>query len=152
MGKANQGKWAEALVRKELDLLATSSHFAFEKLADAFGGFMRAAICDFLVLNSGHLTLLEVKEVEHKYRLPKANYATDQRARQKIWELAGGSAWVLIAFKELRVGRSLADAKMWRAVRTRTLPELGPGQGSWLFESEPLTLKEAMKLILENKA
>lgn len=152
MAHANRGKWAEGQVKEGLALLAKSSTFCYEKLADAYAGFMRAAITDFLVLDTGKIIILEVKEVDHEYRLPKGNFEVEQRNRQKMWALAGASPWILVAFKKLRGTGRLDNKKMWVAAKVTDLPDLGPGQGSWDFRElgTYMTRDEALAYIRAN--
>ena len=133
MTTANRGKVAEALVKKRLDGLAKSSNFAYYRPPDMRAGVRQVALSDFLYMRDGHLTLLEVKSVQHDYRLPHANFSPDQVARMRLWEAAGADTQVLIYHSELKVWRSLPasyfavrEGGSWdlRAIPTATLETL----------------------------
>lgn len=104
---ANRGKWAEGEVKKLLKKLEMAN-CASHRFPDAHAGSLATTPSDFLVCRAGKLTLLEVKEVQHDYRLPVKNFAPDQRARMRMWKLAGAQALVLVCFQPSRVWR-LAD-------------------------------------------
>lgn len=131
-----RGKTAEAKVKDKLVAMEshTCTHYRFP---DARAGSFTATPCDFMVMHSGQLTVLEVKEVNHAYRLPHKNFDLSQRARMKNWQLAGASAWVLIYFKP-------EDA--WRLIELdSTAIRTG---GSWDFSAWPLmSLATAMEHI-----
>lgn len=120
-----RGKTAERLVKKRLEALSQHQSWAFERLPDARAGSFKAALCDFLVQHNG-LTLLEVKEVDHAYRLPHGNFSVDQVARQRRWKMAGTEAVVLIYFKPI---------KAWR-IRDIDYFVTREG-GSWSFKDTP---------------
>lgn len=108
MSQANRGKTAESLVQRFLKDLSSKAHCSSFRLPDARAGSLVTAPADFLICRNGKLTLLEVKEVAHEYRLPQKNFALDQRARMKMWKLAGAQAFVLVCFQPSRLWR-LAD-------------------------------------------
>lgn len=128
-----RGKTAEAKVKDKLVAMEshTCTHYRFP---DARAGSFTATPCDFMVMHSGQLTVLEVKEVNHACRLPHKNFDLAQRARMKNWELAGAKAWVLIYFKPVA---------LWRLIPLDdTAVRLG---GSWDFTQWPLvTLEQAL--------
>lgn len=93
---ANRGKQAENLVKKHLEKLSLQSNTASYRLPDARAGSFMATLSDFLLVHKGTMYLLEVKEVQHDYRVPHGNYSTDQVARMRRFQLAGAEAHVLV--------------------------------------------------------
>lgn len=96
---ANRGKVAEGKVKKELELVCTLANADYEKITDAFssrGGASASRPGDFLAFQEGRAFLLEVKEVAHDFRLPRANFKVDQRARLMKRHYAGCHCYVLI--------------------------------------------------------
>lgn len=117
---ANRGKEAEALVKKRLEHLAKSANFVWYRPPDMRGGHRQEALADFMTLDSGVLTLIEVKQVQHDYRLPHSSVGVGQVARLRMWELAGASCYILVYHSTTR---------LWRAARAGYFSErLG---GSW---------------------
>jgi hypothetical protein len=99
-----RGKYAEGKVKAQLKGLESAS-FTHYRFPDARAGSFTVTPCDYMVCNSGKLTLLEVKEVDHKFRLPHANFSKDQVARMRNFESAGAAAWVLIYFTPMKLWR-----------------------------------------------
>ena len=93
----SRGKWAEGRVKAFLKGRESAS-FTHHRFPDARAGSMVTSPCDFMYMNSGVLTLLEVKEVQHTFRLPHKNFSPDQVARMRSWQAAGARAYVLIYF------------------------------------------------------
>ena len=90
-----------------------------------------------MFLHAGKLRLIEVKEVNHYFRLPHKNFSPDQVARMRNWQAAGASALVLIYFEPL---------KLWRILDVRNF--LVRTGGSWdLSGAITLTEKDAMEMI-----
>ena len=136
MSTANRGKYAEGQVKKWLGKI-NSSDFAYQKLPDTYAGFKSAALADFLLLHAGRVCLLEIKEVDHDFRLPKGNFSLDQIARQKLWALAGAKSKVLVYH---------STTKRYRLVDISWFNPLPAGTGSWdLREFEQYSLDEAMR-------
>jgi hypothetical protein len=105
-----RGKTAEKLVQALLDEWNTKCvNFAYTRLADsrAARGMVKAQISDYIVWHKEVSIPLEVKSIEHDYRLPKANL--DQLPNLKKVELAGAYPLVLVHFK-------LSD--VWRVAPT----------------------------------
>lgn len=95
-----RGKDAESEVRKLFDQWNEQhASFAFERLPDAraAGGRIKKQLSDYMVWNLPHNIPLEVKSLEHAFRLPKANL--DQLPRLKKVALAGAKPFVLVHFK-----------------------------------------------------
>lgn len=136
MSTANRGKAAEAAVKKYLKSL-DSVDTLYYRYPDMRAGFKAPAPCDFMVLRRGKLTLLEVKSVEHAYRLPHKNMSPDQVARMRMWEAAGAQSWVLIHFEG-----------GWRAETVGHF--LVREGGSWDFRNfgDPKPLKAVMEEIV----
>lgn len=107
MSTANRGKVAEGLVKKRLEHLARSSTFVWHRFADMRAGVRQVALADFMFVNDGRLSLLEVKEVAHDFRLPHGNFSADQVARMRMWDIAGCDAIVLIHHSTTRLWRRL---------------------------------------------
>jgi penicillin-binding protein-related factor A (putative recombinase) len=93
---ANRGKEAENLVKKRLEVLAKSANVAWHRPPDMRSGSFQPALCDFILLQEGQLTLIEVKQTAHDYRLPHGNLSTEQVGRMRVWEMAGARCYVLI--------------------------------------------------------
>jgi penicillin-binding protein-related factor A (putative recombinase) len=134
-----RGKYAEGLVKAYLKKLESVS-FTHYRFPDARAGSFTVTPCDFAILDYGKLTMLEVKQVEHSFRLPYANYSKDQCARMRNWESAGANAQVLIYF---------TPEKLWRYESVGFFLNREEGKGSWdLKELELITLDRAFKEIL----
>lgn len=103
----NRGKTAEKAVTKALNVLALRADTAFMRLPDAHSGSFKATVADYLIASLGKTTFLEVKEVEHEYRLPHKNFESDQVARLKRWQLAGCDAQVAVYHSTLGQWRFL---------------------------------------------
>lgn len=93
---ANRGKVAEKLVKKFLDKLSLNSNTASHRFPDARAGSFQATLADFVLVHKGTMYLLEVKEVQHAYRLPHGNLGLDQVARMRRFQLAGAEAHLLV--------------------------------------------------------
>lgn len=92
--------------------------------------------------------MLEVKEVDHAYRLPGKNFKQDQRARLAVWRNAGTNTRVLVAHMALKPSTGAQKlGLMWRAVPaawfgSEDIP-------SWDLGAHPLlTLDDAMEATL----
>jgi penicillin-binding protein-related factor A (putative recombinase) len=101
----NRGKRAEAIFKKHLTQMATVRGTTFYRLPDAHAGSYTATLADFLLLQSGKLSLLEVKSTLHEYRLPHGNFSTDQVGRQRLWQDAGAQSLVFIYHEALNLWR-----------------------------------------------
>lgn len=110
---ASRGKSAEATVSAVLSEIARQKRFAFDRLADARAGSRTAAIADFLCTLDGKMIFIEVKEVEHAYRLPHKNFDKDQVARMRRFKMAGATAIVVVHFKTIKLWRG-ADIDYFR--------------------------------------
>lgn len=128
MSAANRGKWAEGRVRAYLKTLELAN-CAFHRFPDAHAGSLATTPADFLVCRQGKLTLLEVKEVQHDFRLPYKNFALDQMARMRMWKAAGAQALVAVCFMPTQTWRILdveyfvqRDGASWDMRDTLTVP------------------------------
>lgn len=130
---ANRGKEAEDLVRAYLTKRSAKASTSFYRLPDARAGSRQATLADFLFFNKGTGYLLEVKQVDHEYRLPHNNFDTGQVARMRLFEQAGAVPIVLVYHTPI---------KLWRAnFVCRFIYREG---GSWdLRGQEAVTLDEA---------
>jgi hypothetical protein len=131
---ANRGKQAESAVRRYLEGLNTSRSAAFYRLPDAKAGSLQVTLSDFLLMLSGQIYLIEVKQVNHKFRLPHGNFDKAQVARQRIWREAGARSVAVIYHTPLN---------LWRGYNIdRFIAREG---GSWdLSDTEPDTLENIM--------
>lgn len=93
-----RGKWAEKEVSKALSTCARTD-LAFHRMPDARAGSMKATLADFLLLVRGTMILLEVKEVNHSFRIPHGNFDKDKVARMRRFQLAGARSIVVMYFK-----------------------------------------------------
>lgn len=94
-----RGKTAEKEVQKHLEKLnGEYFDFAFSRLPDAraAGGRLAAVMCDYLCWYRGLSLPLEVKEIAHDFRLPKASLS--QLAILKKVAEAGAKPYVLVLF------------------------------------------------------
>lgn len=134
-----RGKSAEDLVKKYCFNKATKeAAFAYYRYPDARGGSLVVVPADFMMMYAGTMTLLEVKEVQHHYRLPHNNFSKGQVARMRMWQEAGAKSWVLVRFM---------PSALWRYVTVDFfLQDIG---GSWDLSAYPsVTLEEAMERIV----
>ena len=142
-----RGKWCESKVRGALKDLSVNQGFNFMRLPDARAGSFTPTTADFLV---GHKTpyrrkawMLEAKEVEHEFRLPRKNYPQDQRSRVRSWEMAGFESLVVVAFLPLKGAAYKATTPMFRA--TNLAYYTGDDTSSWDMRDLPLlTLAQAL--------
>ena len=137
---ANRGKYAEGQVKKKLASLE-SARQAFARWPDARSGSFAVALADFLIMRDGRMTLLEVKEVNHEFRLPHTNLGTDQIGRMRAWASAGAQADVLVYHNTTKLWR-VADIH-WFHEGYRKVDGDGKKVGSWdLRVLEHVTLDE----------
>lgn len=138
MTYANRGKEAEGLVKKHLTKLSEQSHTTFYRFPDARAGSRQTAPADFMLVHAGHLILLEVKEVNHSYRLPHGNLTQVPKLRR--FEMAGAVSIVLVYFK---------PEEAWRVAPVDYFLETSGG--SWDMSEIPLkALSECIKDVYEN--
>ncbi len=112
MSAADRGKKAEKAVSDYLGALSGSvAAFDWHRVYDArsAGGRFAAQPGDFAFYAPQLHGLIEVKEVEHEFRLPKKNFDNDQIAKLRKRELAGGEIGIVIHFKTL-------NQSFWRLV------------------------------------
>ena len=137
---ANRGKYAEAQVKKKLASLE-SARQAFARWPDARSGSFAVALADFLIMRDGRMTLLEVKEVAHDFRLNHGNLGTDQIGRMRAWASAGAQADVLVYHSTTKLWRT-AEIH-WFHENYRKVDDDGKKVGSWDLRSlEHVTLDE----------
>jgi len=138
MTTSNRGKVAETLVKKHLTSI-NRQDFAWWRMPDAHAGSMQPTLADFLLVSRGKVTLLEVKEVAHDFRLPVGNFKPENRARMRLFQFAGADCQVLIYH---------STTKQWRSL---PLDYFGTqNTGSWdLRNTAELNLKEAVELCLQ---
>lgn len=128
--KGSQGKTAERLLTSALLELSKSAFFDFERVDDARssrGKNPKPRCGDFaaFTLKEGrhHSFVIECKEVDHAYRLPRGNFPLDQRARMRKRALTGAHAYVFVLF---------TPVKVWSVVPLSLLDDKETS-GSWNF-------------------
>lgn len=138
-----RGKWAEAEVQKLLKLKSDADlHFTANRTLDAraAGGRFPAQAGDFVwyKLSEGVSSngILEVKEVEHEFRLPFKNLDNDSYARMYKRELAGSQVLVLVAH---RLPNMRPAEVLWRALPLSYFANRNDvkGVGSWDLSAVP---------------
>lgn len=123
-----RGKLPEKKVRELLERLkAQKAGFDYERKYDArsAGGRFQSQAGDFGFFAHGLHGLIEVKEVDHDFRLPRKNFPDEQRARLRLRELAGGLIIVIIYH---------TPTKLWRVCR---LADFADGTSSWNLSDIP---------------
>ena len=127
--RGDRGKFAEGSVKKFLDKRkAEDAHFDYERYYDArsAGGRFPSQIADYgFYFTEGKEKsfhgVIEVKEVEHTFRLPKKNFDPDKFPRLARRRQAGGAIIILVCFM---------PAKLWRIVPFEYFESLR-AQPSW---------------------
>ena len=122
-----RGKWAEKEVQKILDGLSRMhAEFDYERLPDARAarGAVKAQVADFAWFSPGKHGLVEVKETEHDFRLPRDKLAQLPRMRKRA--LAGGRVLVLVYHSQ---------HMRWRAIPLAWFD--GPIPPSWDLSNRP---------------
>lgn len=142
MTQADRGKVGEGKLQKEFAKYAgTHSVFDYERIYDARsskGNMSNPRTGDFLIFHKGKNIVLECKETEHNYRLPKSSFDRGQRGRMKKRQYAGSICVVVIY-------HSTTD--IWRLL---PLDYFGvEDTGSWDVSAvEPLSLNNLMEKII----
>lgn len=136
--RANRGKYAEKKVQDHLKNIERRFYqFSSERLPDARAamGRFKSMAADFAWYCPGLHGLIECKETEHDFRLPKA--AVPQLTRMKLRILSGGTCYLVIYHSEL---------KKWRCIDVNDMEIIE--RGSWDFRDHPLydTLDEALPI------
>jgi penicillin-binding protein-related factor A (putative recombinase) len=133
-----RGKWGEGQVKAWMKKQAEAqASFSFYRFPDARAGSFATVPSDFMAVRRSQPFFLEVKEVEHAFRLPHKNFAVDKVARMALWQVAGAMCWVLVCH--------MPD-KVWRLVPLSEFQTRAGG--SWDLSSYPLiALPVAMSLI-----
>lgn len=140
---SGRGLKAEALVKKKLVSLEAAD-FSHARWPDARAGSFAVALADFLIMHKGKMTLLEVKEVAHSFRLPHTNLGTDQIGRMRAWKSAGAQGHVLVYSSIDKTWRA-ADIS-WFHLHYTKVSETGKAVGSWDMREVPLiTLEDYFK-------
>jgi hypothetical protein len=103
-----RGKWAEGQVKAWTNRRSDAeAGFWAYRYPDLRAGSLQAVPADFGIVHLGVAMLLEVKEVQHAFRLPAKNFSADKRARMQKFAWAGGQGWVLVCHM---------PEKLWRLV------------------------------------
>ena len=135
-----RGKYAETQVKKKLASLESARQSSY-RVPDARSGSFAVALADFLIMRDGRMTLLEVKEVAHDFRLSHTNLGLDQIARMRMWASAGAQADVLVYHSTTKLWRT-AEIH-WFHENYRKVDGDGKKVGSWDLRSlEHVTLDE----------
>ena len=124
---SNRGKSAESKVATVLQKLSINLGVVYYRLPDARAGSLQATLADFLAIFFGVPALIEIKEVNHDYRLSYNNFNSSQVARQRLWKLAGAESFVL-------VHHSPSDT--WRCLDIDCFLDRSVGS-SWDFRNQP---------------
>ncbi len=108
---ANRGKSTEKAVTEFLKKLNVRADTAFLRFPDARSaqGFLAAQPADMLIVSKGVSIFLEIKHLNHPYRLPKAGLR--QHTLLNKFAEAGAKTYVLVEHEGLG----------WRIVPTRAL-------------------------------
>lgn len=125
----NRGKFAEGKVKDYLKARSDSvASFDFERILDArsAGGRFPSRPGDFGFYSPLYHGLIEVKEVEHDFRLPHKNFSTEQVSKLRKRKMAGGVIIILVYHK---------TTKLWRLVEFEYLE--GRNGGSWDLSEYP---------------
>jgi penicillin-binding protein-related factor A (putative recombinase) len=105
MSAANRGKKSEADVNKFLAAMGNRlAIFDWHRVYDArsAGGRFNAQTGDFAFYTPNAHGIIEVKEVDHKFRLPNKNFDKAQIAKCRKREMAGGKIGVVVNFTEAK--------------------------------------------------
>lgn len=148
MTQGTRGKFAEGKAREWLKKESDDrSDFNFMRLPDARAGSFQPTTSDYLVGHRGIGTFLEMKEVQHDFRLPCANFPGDQRGRIQAWELAGFKSLIVVCHTTLKPGSYTRGLKMWRCAPLSYF--LNPEGASWDMRDLPLlTLDQSLINVL----
>lgn len=122
MATAGQrGKWSEAQVKAWTNRRsdAEAAFWAY-RYPDARSGSAQTVPADFGMMHKGTGYLVEVKEVQHAFRLPAKNFSADKVARMAKFDMAGGYCYVLVCHM---------PEKLWRVVPISEFT--GPRVASW---------------------
>ena len=130
-----RGKSAEKLVKEAIAQYSKSADFDGARWPDARAGSFVTALTDFVVMHKGRMTLLEVKEVAHDFRLPHKNLDTDQIATMRKWKLAKAQGHVLVYHTTTKLWRA-ADVS-WFFLNHRKQDDNGKAVGSWDLRPVP---------------
>lgn len=103
-----RGKYAEGRFKKFLKAQESvnATHYRFP---DARAGSFTVTPCDFMFMKESKAFFIEVKEVEHEYRLPHRNFAPDQVARMRQWKMAGAVCRVLVCHRTVGYAWRVVD-------------------------------------------
>lgn len=131
MSAADRGKKAEKAVATYLGKLSEKiAAFDWHRVYDArsAGGRFAAQPGDYAFYTPAAHGLVEVKEVDHEFRLPKKNFDNDQIAKLRKRQLAGGQIAIVINFTPTKTWRLIPldhfvnnlDVPSWDLTRFET--------------------------------
>lgn len=126
-----RGKYAEGKIHAWMKKRAEDqAAFDFYRFPDARSGSLKTVPADYEAFCRGANYLIEVKEVDHDFRLPEKNFSADKVARMAKRQLAGAECYVVIYHR---------TTKLWRLV---PLPIFMHGRPpSWNLEHFPTHAK-----------
>lgn len=104
----SRGKYAEGLVKTYLTGRSeTVASFDFERILDArsAGGRFPSRPGDFGFFSPMGHGLIEVKEVDHEFRLPHKNFSVEQIGKLRKRQWAGGLIIILVYHKPTKLWR-----------------------------------------------
>lgn len=137
-----RGKYAEGKVRLWMKTRSDAdASFDFYRFPDARAGSFQVVPADFEAVHRGVPFLIEVKEVEHDFRLPQKNFSEDKVARMRKRQMAGAECWVIVYHR---------TTKRWRVVPLVAFIERKP---SWdlTLSSSYLKVADVMEFLFGAK-
>lgn len=137
-----RGKLAEGKVRAWMKTRSDAdASFWFYRYPDARSGSFQAVPADFGALHRRVPFLLEVKEVDHDFRLPQKNFSADKVARMHSYAMAGGECWVIVYH---------TTTKLWRLVPLVAFLERTPSWDLSAYGTYP-KVGEVMEMLFGEK-
>lgn len=121
MAQLNNGKASEIAVKAALDAIKEPS-FDYQRMYDATSArnaFM-AQVGDFQFFMPGVHGVIEVKSTAHEFRLGKAAFSENQRAKLTRRMNAGGKVWVVVHHWQTGVWRCLPYDTLHEAFDVRS--------------------------------
>ena len=135
--RGSRGKYAEGKVREALKVLALGNKdFDFERKYDARAsrGRIPSQTGDFGWYSINRHGVIEVKQVEHDFRLPRKNFDPAKWGRLKLRRMAGGEIGILVYHSTTKLWRAPsfdfflanADVPSWDLSAFPTYPKVLP--------------------------
>jgi hypothetical protein len=124
-----RGKFAEGKVKAWMTKRSDAeAAFWMYRYPDPRAGSLQAVPADFGALRLGVPYLVEVKEVDHDFRLPAKNFSADKVARMNKFRIAGGECWVVIYHR---------TTKLWRLAPILAFAERLPSWDLTAYDTFP---------------